>query len=203
MDPARITRASEFVSIGRRVLGMEELLAVKCPCCEALRVNTRHERTCQRAGAQVNQHQPLVHALSRTFKRLSICHQVESGEPFNADRSLRMDIVERGDLRDATSSEYRNKAILLDVTHADPQARVHMRNGRADRDGSAASTSEARNRNHCARVRQVSFDEHSHKLATLAVESFGCLGKEGSEHIVGSEHRLRNGRGVIIQKRYL
>ena len=115
-----------------------------------------------------------------------------------------MDIViERGGLRDVTSSEYRNKAILLDVTHADPQARVHMRNGRADRDGSAASTSEARNRNHCARVRQVSFDEHSHKLATLAVESFGCLGKEGSEHIVGSEHRLRNGRGVIIQKRYL
>ena len=54
-----------------------------------------------------------------------------------------MDIViERGGLRDATSSVYRNKAILLDVMHADPQARVHMRDGSADRDGSAAYTAE-------------------------------------------------------------
>ena len=29
----------------------------------------------------------------------------------------------------------------------------------------------------------MSFDEHSHKLITLAVESFGRLGKEGSEVI--------------------
>ena len=105
---------------------------------------------------------------------------MESGAPFNGDRNLRMDIViERGGLRDATSSEYRNKAILLDITHADPQARVHMRAGSADRDGSAASTSEARKRNHYARAGQVSFDERSHKLVTLAVESFGRLGKEG------------------------
>ena len=39
-----------------------------------------------------------------------------------------MNIVnEGGGLRDATSSEYRNKAILVDVTHAAPRARVHMR----------------------------------------------------------------------------
>ena len=94
-----------------------------------------------------------------------------------------MDIViERGGLRDVTSSEYRNKAILLDVTHVDPQARVHMRDGSADRDEteSAASTSEARKRNHYDRVGQVSFDECSHKLVTLAVESFGRIGKEDS-----------------------
>ena len=47
----------------------------------------------------------------------------------------------------------------------------------------AASTSEARKRNHYARPGQVSFDERSYKLATLAVESFGRLGKEGSELI--------------------
>ena len=88
-------------------------------------------------------------------------------------------VIERGGLRDATSSEYRNKAILLDVTHTDPQARVHMRDGSADRDGSAVSTSEARKRDHHARVGQVSFNEHRHKLVTLAVESFGRLGKEG------------------------
>ena len=122
---------------------------MRCLCCEAMDINTRHARTCHRAGAQVNQHQPLVHALSRTFKRLSIGHQVESGAPFNADRNLRMEIViERAGLRDAMSSEYRNKAIIPDVTHADPQARVYMRDGSADRDGSAASTSEARKCNH-------------------------------------------------------
>ena len=53
---------------------------------------------------------------------MSIRHQVESGASFNADRNLRMDIViDRGGLRDATSSEYRSKAILVDVTHTDPK----------------------------------------------------------------------------------
>ena len=58
-----------------------------------------------------------------------------------------------------------------------------MRTGNADRNGSAASNSEAHKRNHYARPGQVSFDERSYKLATLAVESFGRLGKEGSDLI--------------------
>ena len=58
-----------------------------------------------------------------------------------------------------------------------------MRAGSADRDGSAASTSEARKCSHYARPGQVSLDERSYKLATLAVESFGRLGKEGSDLI--------------------
>ena len=63
-----------------------------------------------------------------------------------------MDIViERGGLRDATAAEYRNKAILLDVTYADPQAVGHMRAGSANRDGLVASKSEARKRSHYAR----------------------------------------------------
>ena len=81
------------------------------------------------------------------------------------------------------TQEYRNKAILLDVTYADPQAMGHMREGSADRDGLAASKSEARKRSHYARPGQVSFDERSYKLATLAVETFGRLGKEGSDLI--------------------
>ena len=101
-----------------------------------------------------------------------------------------MDIViEVGELRDANTSEYRNKAILLDVTHAETQAGVRMRTRSTDRNGSAASTSEASKRNHYARLGQVSFDERSYKLATLAVESFGRLGREGSEqidHVAGS-----------------
>ena len=67
VDPARIIPASAFVSIGRRLLGMAEPLAARCLCREATDVNTRHARTCHRAGAQVNQHQPPVHALLRTF----------------------------------------------------------------------------------------------------------------------------------------
>ena len=132
----------------------------------------------------MNQHQPLVHALSRILKSMSIRHQVESRAPFHADRDLRMDIViEAGGLRDATAPEYSDKAIRLDVTYADPQAGVHKRAGSAGRNGSVASTSEARKRNHYARPGQVSFNERSYKLATLAVESFGRLGKEGSDLI--------------------
>eukprot|EP00904_Undaria_pinnatifida_P000651 jgi/Undpi1/10587/HiC_scaffold_29.g13037.m1 len=144
-----------------------------------------HARLCHLSGAQVNQHQPLDHALSRTLKGMSIRHQVESGVPFHADRDLRMDIViaARG-LRDATASEYRDKSILLDVTYADPQVGVHMRAGSADRNGSAASASEPCERNHYARPGQVSFDERSYKLAILALKSFGRLGKEGSDVIV-------------------
>ena len=87
-------------------------------------------------------------------------------------------------LRDATASEYGDKSIFLDVTYyADPQAGVHMRAGSADRNGSAASTSEARKHYHFTRPGQVLFDDRSYKLATLEVESFGRLGKEGSDLI--------------------
>ena len=126
--------------MGRRFVGTEEPLAARCSSSESTHVNTRRARTCHRAGTQVLQHQPLLifHTLPHTFKRLSIRHQVVGGAPFNANRNLRMDIaIERGGLRHAPSSEYRNKAILLDVMHADPQTKVHMRAGSAGRNGSA------------------------------------------------------------------
>ena len=144
--------------------------------------NTRHARLCHRAGAQINQPQPLVYPTSHFLKWMSIRHQVASGAPFNADGYLRMDIViERRGLQDASASNFRQKNILIDVTDADPQAGVQLRAGSADQDGSATSTSEARKRNHYARVGHVYFDERSHKLVTLAVESFGRLGMERSE----------------------
>ena len=97
--------------------------------------------------------------------------------PFHADRDLLMDIViERGGLRASSASDFRNETILIDVTYADAQAGVHLCAGSANRDGLTASTSEARKRNHYARPGHVSFDERSHKLATIAVESFGLLG---------------------------
>ena len=67
--------------------------------------------------------------------------------------------------------------------HADPQAQVHLQAGSADHDGSAASTSETRMRQHYARPGHVSFDERSDKLTPFAVESFGRLGVEGSYFI--------------------
>ena len=41
VDPARIIPASEFVSMGRYFLGIEEPLAARCPCYEASNVKTR------------------------------------------------------------------------------------------------------------------------------------------------------------------
>ena len=63
------------------------------------------------------------------------------------------------------------------------QAQVHLRGGSADDHGSAAFISEARKCKHYSRPGRVSFDERSHKLATLAVESVGRLGVEGSNFI--------------------
>ena len=39
---SRVIPASEFVSAGRRFLGMEEFQATRCPCCAATDANTRH-----------------------------------------------------------------------------------------------------------------------------------------------------------------
>ena len=118
-----------------------------------------------RAGAQVNQHHPLLHAISRTLNRLGILHQAESGEPSTADMFLRMDIaIRRGGLRDAPNREYREKSILLNVTRVDPQAQIHLQGGSADHDGSAASTSETRKDQHYTRPGHVSFDERSNNL---------------------------------------
>lgn len=55
---------------------------------------------------------------------------MQIGAPFDVDRDHGVDnAIERGDPRDATSSECRTKAIIFDVTHADPQAKFHMRAG--------------------------------------------------------------------------
>ena len=92
-------------------------------------------------------------------------------------------VVRSGGLRNAPKREYREKSILLDVTHADPQAPLHLRGDSADQHGSVISTSEARKRQHYARPGHVSFDERSNKIATLAVESLGRFGGEDSAFI--------------------
>ena len=99
VDSAMTIHASELVTAGKRFLGIEEFLSARCSCCRKAGVNTLLARLCHRAGAQVNQHQPLVHALSRTLKIVSIRNQVESRVPFLADRDLPMDfVIEAGGL---------------------------------------------------------------------------------------------------------
>ena len=70
-------------------------------------------------------HEPLKHVLSRALRGLRVAHDVKRGAPFTDERNLCMDIVIRpGSLTHASKSEYRHEGILLlDVTHADPQAR--------------------------------------------------------------------------------
>ena len=107
---------------------------------------------------------PYVEA-GRDFRR-----QVESGGAFTANRKMLIDIVvRRGSRRDASNREYREKSILLDVTHADPQAQIHLRGGRADHDGSAASTFEAHKHQLYPRPRHVSFDERSHEIIATSL----------------------------------
>ena len=158
-------------------------------------ITTVHARTCHRDGAQVTMHEPLKYAISNALNGIGVKHDVESGAPFTGERNLSMDIVVRpGALRNASSSVSRNKGILLDVTHADPQAQVHLRNGSATSDGTAAQASEARKRQHYARPGHVSFDERSFKLTTIAVESFGRLGEEGYDFINELATHVANGR---------
>ena len=165
-------------------MGIEKHVAVRCLCCNAVDVDTRHARICRIDGIQVNQPQPPLHVISLTPQQHGVPNQIEGGEPFTAGRNLRIDIVvRRGDLRDAPNREYRGKSILLDVTHAETQAQLHLRGGSADHDRSAASTSEARKRQHYARQGHVPFDEWSHKVDILALESFGRFGVSGSKSI--------------------
>ena len=153
-------------------MGIEEHVAVKCPCCDAVDVDTRHARICLRAGAQVNQHQPLLHAISRTPKRLGFPRQVESDEPFTADKNLRIDIVvRRGDLRDAPNRVHSAGRHPCRPTRAGTPARRQLVLTTMDqlllppRHTSANTT--------FVRYTHVFFAERSHELATLAVESFG------------------------------
>ena len=67
------------------------------------------------------------------------------------------------------------RSILIDVAYADPQAAVHQRARIADKDGSVASSCEARKRNHYTHLGRLPFDDHSHKLGTAAMEAVGVL----------------------------
>ena len=60
-------------------MGVEEYVTARCFCCDAVDVHTQHAGNSPRAEAQISQHQPLLHAISRTLMRLGVPHNVESG----------------------------------------------------------------------------------------------------------------------------
>ena len=43
-DSPRVVPSSDFMSAGRRFLGVEDFLVTKCPCCGATDANTRDAR---------------------------------------------------------------------------------------------------------------------------------------------------------------
>ena len=199
-DPLRVIPAAEFVDTGRRSIGIEEHMAFRYPCYEAVDVDTRYARICPGAGAQVNQHQPLLLFSARsprTLKRLETPHHVESGKSSTAEGILRTDfIVRRGSLGDAPNRECRAKPILLDATHADSQAQIHQGGGSADPDGSVASTSEAPKRQQYNRPRRVPFDEGSNKICHISGGNIWApRGKRQQLHRRASSYR-RGGGGV-------
>ena len=197
------------MTAGKGFLGIEEFLAARCPCCGEAEVSTWHARLCHRSGAQVNQHQPLVHTLSRILKSMPIRHQGDSGAPFHADRDLRMDIV--------IEAGWTKRCYGIGVPRQVDTPRCHVC-GPASR-GSHASRKRGSKRisgfhfrgaqaHDYARPGGVSFDERSYKLATLAAEIFGRFGKESSDlidqvaaSIVGGTDALSLARKGVCKER--
>lgn len=79
------------------------------------------------APALIQKLHKLVHILPQ-YDTTSIPNvKVESGTPFHVSRDLLMNVfIEAGRLRNSTASQYNNKSMLLDVTYADAQDRVHV-----------------------------------------------------------------------------
>lgn len=71
---------------GRRFLEVYSLLTAH-PRCGARASDTRHARTCPRAGSQVNQRQPPRHTMSRVLDRPAIAHTVEDSTPLLARKT--------------------------------------------------------------------------------------------------------------------
>ena len=148
----------------------------------------------------MNQHRALLHATSRRLKRLGILHQLESVEPFTADRNLRMDIViTRGGLPDALNREYRICPSRWTPPVQTGKRRYTCKGAVLITIDQLPLSLEAYKRQHYARPGHVSLDvEPSHTLATLALESFGRLGVEGNNFIDQLEACVVRGRDLSL-----
>lgn len=148
---------------GTKFLGIEPYIASTCPCRGGVRcVDARDARLNLPHSRSSGQPQPAVGThYCRNLQTAFHQHGVEAGSPFTADRDFfQMDYmtVPAEELKTDSMPACRNKWLLIYVTFAGPQAAVHVRNGSAIIDGSAAATSETCKGAHYARPERVSFD---------------------------------------------
>ena len=172
-DLLRAIPATAFVGIGTCFINIGQHVAVRCPFYDSSDVDTRHERVCPRAGAQVKRHQQLFDTISRNVEGLGVSNQVKSGEPFSADRNLRINILVRRGLRNAPKPDNMDKRIILDRAHADRKHRYTCKQA-------AIIVMDLLplppRRASVKRPGDISFDERGRKCTTFAVKSFGRLG---------------------------
>ena len=82
--------------------------------------------SCVSQGRRAGKPTPAVRPLDLPFlEQMSVCHQVESGASFNADRGLRHGHRYRDERppRRVKTSNFRHEIVRIDVTYADPQVR--------------------------------------------------------------------------------
>ena len=128
------------------MVDIKEYVAARCLCCDTIDVDTRHARICPRAGgAHVNQHHPILLAISCAFKRLVIARQVESGEPLTMDRNLGWKSSSGGEAfgRRRTWSTVTRPSYKMQPTQTRKRGDTCLRGGSSDHAGSGASTSKA------------------------------------------------------------
>lgn len=105
----------------------EPFVAEICRFCVAPDADTRHSRMCPRAGAPANQLQPLVHAILKAYKRLSIEQALKVKTTFTADRAYPMDMTfPVGKPSNASIGAYKHKSILICAAFANSRASVHL-----------------------------------------------------------------------------
>lgn len=165
-----------------RVLGVERAVP-QCGLCNKVPGGTLHARFCQHA--QVKGHDSMVHnRMARALKGL--CQQYLSVPVGEEDRSpfigadlptLRMDLTLPSHAFPNTSLEMggHGKSTLVDVSHVELQCATHVAQASQDPSQCCASR-EATKRDHYS----PHFDGNCYNLATVAIGSFGCVGKQAA-----------------------
>lgn len=102
--------------MGRRCVSIEEYVAPMSACCKTVYTDTRHARVRPRPGMRGSQHQPLLHAVFRSRKRLGVPRQgkkwgVGSISPrTEASGWTCSSYFPRRGFRDAPSREFRSRS---------------------------------------------------------------------------------------------
>ena len=122
--------------------------------------------SCVSQGRRAGKPTPAVRPLDLPFlEQMSVCHQVESGASFNADRDSCIDIIiERGGSETRRHRTSNAKACSSTSPTRIPKRGFTCGSQGLTLDETPISAFEARKRNHYARPGHVSFDERSQKL---------------------------------------